>query len=344
MYNCEYCKTVFKSISSLNLHKKRAKYCLNIQNKNIEDFICEYCGNNFTSKQNVNKHMIICKDKNVNIIHELNESISDLNKRIKNLEDEIKNLNNKIIEKDSYISRLEAENNIYKKDHDILTDIAKNAKVKTINNNTINNLAVYDIDKITEQFTNKLEYMTKEDIINGQRGIANIIVPCLQDENGNKMLTCTDSSRLVFTKVDSNKNRTKDIELKDLALLIKPIAIKKADEILDDYNKIREKAFRVEFLKDRIKDYNKYIEHFTNIIETSCYNEKYKKECEKKIKEYEDNIRLYNMEIDQYNNDKIYGITEDNEEENDKILDGHTDIKQLDTESVKFARQVSKLL
>jgi prefoldin subunit 5 len=337
MYNCEYCKTVFKSISSLNLHKKSAKYCLNIQNKNVEDFICEYCGNNFTSKQNVNKHILTCKDKNVNITFELNELI-------KNLEDEIKNLNNKIIEKDSYISRLEAENNIYKKDHDILTDIAKNAKVKTINNNTINNLAVYDIDKITEQFTNKLEYMTKEDIINGQRGIANIIAPCLRDENGNKMLTCTDTSRLVFAKLDSNKNRTKDIELKDLASVIKPIAIKKADEILDDYNKIREKAFRVEFLKDKIKDYNKYIEHFTNIIETSCYNERYKKECEKKIEEYEKNICLYNIEIEQYNNDEIYGITDEKEEENDKILDGHTDIKQLDKESIKFARQVSKLL
>ena len=35
---------------------------------------------------------------------------------------------------------------------------------------------------------------------------------------------------------------------------------------------------------------------------------------------------------------------EEIEEENDKILDGHTDIKQLDTESTKFARQMSKLL
>ena len=93
-----------------------------------------------------------------------------------------------------------------------------------------------------------------------------------------------------------------------------------------------------------IKYYNKYIENFTNIIETSCYNEKYKKECEKKIEEYEKNICLYNIEIEQYNNDEIYGITDEKEEENDKILDGHTDIKQLDKESIKFARQVSKLL
>ena len=343
MYNCEYCKTVFKSISSLNLHKKRAKYCLNIQNKNIDDFICPHCNNNFTSKQNLNKHIAICKQKNNNEIYELNQTITELNQTITELNQTILELKVKIREKDFYISKIEAENNIYKKDHDTLTDIAKHAKVKTINN-TNNNLVVYDIEKITEQFTNKLEYMTKEDIINGQRGIANIIAPCLRDENGNKMLTCTDTSRLVFTKLDSNKNRTKDIELKDLASVIKPIALQKADELIEEHNKIREKAFRIDFLKDRIKYYNKYIEHFTNIIETSCYNEKYKKECEKKIEEYEENIRLYNIEIEQYNNDEIYGITEEKEEENDKILDGHTDIKQLDKESIKFARQVSKLL
>ena len=335
MYKCGYCNTVFKNTSSLNQHQKRAKYCLNIQNKNVNNFICEYCGIDFTSKQNLNKHAIICKEKNITIIYELN-------KHNKHLEDENKSLECKIIEKDTYISRLEAENNIYKKDHDTLTDIAINSKVKTVNN-TINNLAIYDIDKITKQFTNKLECMTKEDIINGQRGIANIIAPCLQDENGNKMLTCTDTSRLVFTKVDSNKNKTKDIELKNLASLIQPLAIKKANKILYDYNKVREKAFRIDFLSDKIKDYNKYIEHFTNIIKTA-YNDRYKIECEKKIKEYESNILLYNMEIEQYNNDEIYGITDEKEEENDKIIDGHTDIKQLDTESTKFARQMSKLL
>ncbi len=34
--NCEYCNKVFKTKSSLNNHKNKAKYCLVIQKKNIE--------------------------------------------------------------------------------------------------------------------------------------------------------------------------------------------------------------------------------------------------------------------------------------------------------------------
>jgi hypothetical protein len=352
MFKCEFCNAILKSMSSLNQHKKITKYCLKIQNKNNENkFICHYCENNFTTKQSLTNHLKICKEKDINIHIENEEKIIDLEGEIKLLNEEIRTLNDRINEQNIIISKLEAENNIYKKDHDSLNkiysinndtllDIAKQTKNTY---NTVNNLAVYDIDKITEHFTNKLEYMTKEDIINGQRGIANIIAPCLQDENGNKMLSCTDRSRLVFTKVDSNKNKIKDIELKELASVIKPLAIKKADEILIDHNKSREKAFRIDFLKDKIKDYNKYIEHFNNNISKE-YNEKRKRDYMQKVEEYENNIIECNLEIESYNNDNIYGLTEDKEEENDKILDGHTDIKQLDTESSKFARQVCKLL
>ena len=33
--NCEYCKSTFKNKHSLVLHQKRAKYCLNMRNKDI---------------------------------------------------------------------------------------------------------------------------------------------------------------------------------------------------------------------------------------------------------------------------------------------------------------------
>ena len=62
---CEFCKNKFNSKYVLSNHQKRAKYCLNIQNKNVNNFICEYCGIDFTSKQNLNKHAIICKEKKV---------------------------------------------------------------------------------------------------------------------------------------------------------------------------------------------------------------------------------------------------------------------------------------
>ena len=36
---CEFCKTMLKSLSSLNYHKKTNKKCLEIQNNNEEGFI-----------------------------------------------------------------------------------------------------------------------------------------------------------------------------------------------------------------------------------------------------------------------------------------------------------------
>ena len=75
----------------------------------------------------------------------------------------MKKLKLTIEEQKIYISKLETKVEIYEKDHETISDIAKQTKITTTNN-IINNLAVYDIDKITEKFTNKLEYITKEDI------------------------------------------------------------------------------------------------------------------------------------------------------------------------------------
>ena len=96
MLKCEFCGSEFKTNSSLNQHKKIAKYCLKIRDKEIlnnDVLTCKYCNNNFKSKKALVYHINICKEKNVNIIYELNESILELNERIKNLEDEINHIN-----------------------------------------------------------------------------------------------------------------------------------------------------------------------------------------------------------------------------------------------------------
>ena len=54
--NCEFCKKIFSTKSSLNNHKKTAKYCLQIQNKEINIFSCKYCSKNFTTKHIFSKH------------------------------------------------------------------------------------------------------------------------------------------------------------------------------------------------------------------------------------------------------------------------------------------------
>ena len=358
MSHCEFCNKKFKTNSILNHHKKTTKYCLKIQNKNNTELECKFCSKNFTSKQSLDYHLQICKHVKENseeilkndieklklVIDEQKNDIEKFKLVIDEQKNDIEKLKLVIDEQKNYISKLEAKIEIYEKDHETIFDIAKQTKI-TNTNNIINNLAIFDIDKITENFSSKLEYITKEDIINGQKGIANILAPCLYD-NGNKMITCTDKSRLIFTKMDKNNNKVKDQELKNLAILIKPLALKKADEIFKEHTKLKEKMYNIDLIKSEIKDYISYINNFRNIIN----NYKIANVKSGLIKDYEDKIEKYQKIIDK-NNEILaeYGTedilcVEEIEEENDKILDGHTDIKHLDSESTKFARQMSKLL
>ena len=61
MFFCEYCKTEFKTKLILNHHQNTAKYCLIIQGKvQKEDFKCELCNKNISSKQKLENHKKIC--------------------------------------------------------------------------------------------------------------------------------------------------------------------------------------------------------------------------------------------------------------------------------------------
>jgi len=355
-FKCEFCEKVFKYKANLKNHITNTKYCLEIQKKSTSkvidtkilietktDFVCEYCNSEFKSKRNLHTHIIICKEKDIyNVKRELNQKHLE---EIKILEEKYLNdLNSyKII-----IASLEAKIEIYEKDHDIISDIAKQTKItnntNTNTNNIVNNLAIYDINRITETFSNKLEYITKEDIINGQKGIANILVPCLYDENGNKMLTCTDKSRLMFIKLDDKYNRIKDSELKNLASAIKPLALKKADEIVEEHNKLKERIYNIDSLKAENKVYISYIKHFQEIVnnsKNSNINSRMVTDYENKIKEYEE---IINRNQDIIDDDHEKRDIDSIEDENDKLIDGHTEIKYLDTENTKFARHMSKLL
>ena len=64
--NCEYCKSEFKTQSSLNNHKNKAKYCLILQGKiepKEEVFKCNLCGKILSSKRNLDLHIQKCDGK-----------------------------------------------------------------------------------------------------------------------------------------------------------------------------------------------------------------------------------------------------------------------------------------
>ena len=113
---CEFCEKQFLSISSLNYHKKTAKFCLEIQKvyKDNCKFVCEFCNRKFTKKDKREDHLKICKIKKDTIINNLNIELNNLKnneKELNNFKIEINILKNELKIKNEYIDSLENKYN-----------------------------------------------------------------------------------------------------------------------------------------------------------------------------------------------------------------------------------------
>jgi hypothetical protein len=92
---CDYCKNKFLTISSLNNHKKTAKYCLEKRQKSVI-FSCEICDKLFSSKYGLAKHSISCQEIYINIKTKLDKTyeimLSKKDKQIQQLQDKLENI------------------------------------------------------------------------------------------------------------------------------------------------------------------------------------------------------------------------------------------------------------
>ena len=228
---CQYCKKVFKNVSSLNFHQKNTKYCLEIQGKNNIEFKCIFCDKIFATKQHLNNHLNICKEKEKEQLRkEKDKEIEQLRKeKVKEIEQlrkekvkEIEQLRKEKIKEIEQFKKLE-EN--YKDQIRELQDklerlankaIERPTTVVTTNNNLniTTCLDFNDIDKVKNAIENKLDI---KDVIDGQKGLARFVKNnLLTDENGNLNYKCSDSSRCMFKYKDSSGEIKKDIEAKKL--------------------------------------------------------------------------------------------------------------------------------
>jgi len=125
--NCDFCKKEFSSKGNLNLHQKTAKYCLELQGKDVTILKCEFCLKSFTCNKNLNEHLQTCKEKKkkeytkdfVTKIKRLKEENRKNMKKIDDLQNENKKklltlseekdsyYTQKLDEKDKYIFKLE---------------------------------------------------------------------------------------------------------------------------------------------------------------------------------------------------------------------------------------------
>ena len=258
---CNYCNTKFTSVSALNNHQKKAKYCLviqgKIQPKNI-NFKCEYCSKILSTKQNLDNHVNKCQlieeekeeiekfeckfcYKNLSTKHSLMYHLDICDKKKEREIEVLRKEKDKEIEilrkefKDKFLKQEEQIKDLQNK----LDKIANKAIDRpTITNNTINNKfelntfpSQSEIDqKIESQFNDKY-------LLDGIKGVAQFVYDhIVKLEDGSIAYACFDTSRQVFKYKDQNGNEIKDPKAVKLRKMIKPGLLRQSQTLFDYFN------------------------------------------------------------------------------------------------------------
>jgi len=247
---CLFCKKNLSSKYNLSYHQKTNKKCLSIQeveNNNVIEVklsTCDFCNKSFTS-QNLKVHLSICKlkikhDNKKNLEKENEKKIEELKKENEKKINEIKKENEKKIDeiKKDYEKKLkkqkkllqlknieicklqkelEVKDEIYDDEHKTIKTIALQPRTNTNNNNNTNIIGNLNLDD-TERIKNAIETnFTADDILDGQKGLANFAVRnILKDEHGNLLYACTDSSRKMFKFRNLDGHIIKDVNTQKL--------------------------------------------------------------------------------------------------------------------------------
>jgi len=145
---CQYCKKVLSTKSSLNQHQRKTKYCLSIQGKKLGEYKC-YCGKDFARKHHLVSHQESCQ-----LISPVFRQMKEENLVLKKqLEDAL---------------RREQE---LREDFNKLATVS--AKRSTTTNNTTNNLNLGVFDKSAADIKRIVdENYDRAYLIQGQKGVA----------------------------------------------------------------------------------------------------------------------------------------------------------------------------
>ena len=265
---CEYCKKVLKTQSSLKFHQKTAKYCLDKQNiLPQQEHKCSCCGNIFTLKSSLNSHLTICKvkkDLEASIIRE--ETIKVEYEKQKTLElsllreenlrisfekqkeiicelkkdlESFKNYSEKLIaDKDRIIEEqkiiIKEFQDDQRKQNKDLTDRIQSmaekaiAKPSTLNQNIINNMMPITDAHLQEHVQN----LNPLHVQNGASGYAKYALEYpLKD-----MIVCTDFQRRNCKYKDENGNVISDPEMTKITKRLFSAIKERNEELINEYS------------------------------------------------------------------------------------------------------------
>lgn len=211
MFSCSYCQSTFVVKSSLKLHQKTAKFCLELQGKDATT-PCEHCGKSISSRHSQD-HVCPVKTKieqDLVFSQKFAEQASKYEAQIADLHKDYQ----------KQISELKAEH--YKQlaeklDHHngTLTEIAKRSTTNNTSNshNRTNIVNIYTPLDLSEQTVNAIleKHLTTDVIGDGQKGLATMLhSTLLTDENGKRKYKCTDKNRHHFQYMNSDGQIERD--------------------------------------------------------------------------------------------------------------------------------------
>ena len=240
---CQYCKKILQTKSSLNSHQTKTKYCLKLQGKGELKglFVCEGCDRDFHRKLHLTDHEKVCEY--------CTPKVKELLKRIKTLEKEKNNW-------------LEEKKDLIQEKKDLIQTLAKNTRKTTNIHNTVN-LSVFnkteeDIKQLVEDNYNK-EYL-----IEGQKGVARFTHSHVLKTEANQMpmYTITDKTRSNGKYKSSNSEVVIDNGMHGLTKKLHP--------------SIKNKAINIAIIEDAMNNqdvYEGYQEVFKMDDDNSVFRE-----------------------------------------------------------------------
>ena len=315
-------------------HQKTAKYCLDLQNIEVENsYECKNCETNFTRKGNLKTHMKTCK-------------MTIINKKLKSKhKKELKE------QKEEYEKKLREQEEKYEKKLKDLQDRLENLATKAIEkpttstkNTNILNLAPFDMNDFTKRIEEVImTNMDENHIIEGQAGIARLLAGCFKTSDGQSLVTCTDTSRGIWKHKDIKGNIIKDYRASRIARVIHPIAIKRTDGIITEYDIKDKNTKRIKDLQRRIKEYSKdYVEEedFAECLKGKKENPQYIRAIER-MKKLDSDIQLFDGEIQEIMSSGLYDKNHIlSGDIRHKLYRGKTEIYDLKEDSLSFSKNL----
>src|SRR5438132_4734698 len=106
-FKCEHCGKNFSSRQSLFKHKSTATYCLNTREK-VLNLKCKACSKKFNRKDNLVNHELKCKHL---LFEKIFDKINSLESQVENLTEEVKILNERLSYSEKQIINTTGDNN-----------------------------------------------------------------------------------------------------------------------------------------------------------------------------------------------------------------------------------------